>query len=691
MTAPHPDPQTLWDQACALLDQDPPQALQLAETLLSHYQDAPHLRLLAGSAALRSQDHQRAVTHFQRATQLSPQDPQAWNALGAALIEADRPNEASPPLQQALRLAPHHPQALFNLAAAQLKQGHKEEAWQHYKTLLQQHPQHLGALEQLIRLGIELQRPTEAIDAFQTLQHQAPERLEPLALPFLQTLIEHGETETLPTLLASLDYDTQLHIANLLLDQGHLDQAESIYHRLTQSHPQRPEAFNNLAITLGRQGQEQHAIDLLHHALTQHPEYADLLSTLAALQLDIDQLEAAEQNARRTLALDSDRPAALATLAAAIQRQGRLPEAKTLLEKALQDHPSFPLLWYNLGTTQADQGRHHEAMESFQRALELDPDHRDSRANLGILQLGLGEFRAGWGNYFHRHRHIDPPEPLTPITPGRDHHGLHILLTRSQGIGDELFFLRFLPALKAQGTTLSYRSDPKLAPLIRRSGLFKTVLDSNEPPPIHPDAVYAVDDLPLLLDAGPGDHPPPLPLAPLPSRKTTWTQKLAELGPPPYLGLTWRAGSQNANHGIHRFLDKAIALDTLAQTIRDWPGTLISLQRNPQPGETQHLSQLCGQTIHDLSHINDDLDDALALLDLIDHYVAVSNTNIHLRAGLGKTAHVLIPHPPEWRWMAHGDTSPWFPGFRLYRQRPDGDWGPAITALRNALHEPGHS
>ena len=58
----------------------------------------------------------------------------------------------------------------------------------------------------------------------------------------------------------------------------------------------------------------------------------------------------------------------------------------------------------------------------------------------------------------------------------------------------------------------------------------------------------------------------------------------------------------------------------------------------------------------------------LALLALLDDYVGVSNTNMHLRAGVNRTAKVLVPAPPEWRWMAEGKESPWFPGFTVYRQ-----------------------
>ncbi len=75
----------------------------------------------------------------------------------------------------------------------------------------------------------------------------------------------------------------------------------------------------------------------------------------------------------------------------------------------------------------------------------------------------------------------------------------------------------------------------------------------------------------------------------------------------------------------------------------------------------------------------------LALLVLLEDYVGVSNTNMHLRAATGRTARVLVPHPPEWRWMAEGGESPWFKGFAVYRQGLDGDWDQAFGRLARDL------
>jgi hypothetical protein len=134
-----------------------------------------------------------------------------------------------------------------------------------------------------------------------------------------------------------------------------------------------------------------------------------------------------------------------------------------------------------------------------------------------------------------------------------------------------------------------------------------------------------------------------------------------------------------------QLLYKELRLEDLAAVLRGVAGTLVSLQRAPGAGETERLAALAGRPVHDFSAANGDLEDMLALLALLDEYIGVSNTNMHLLAGIGRTARVLVPWPAEWRWMAAGGASPWFPGFRSYRQRPDGDWGPAVARLRADL------
>ncbi|HET8534662.1 MAG TPA: hypothetical protein VFL74_03850, partial [Sphingomicrobium sp.] len=174
----------------------------------------------------------------------------------------------------------------------------------------------------------------------------------------------------------------------------------------------------------------------------------------------------------------------------------------------------------------------------------------------------------------------------------------------------------------------------------------------------------------------------PLPLRPDPALCRNMGAQLAAFGPAPYVALTWRAGIQDG-----KSLSKMIPLDALAASFRGMRATLVSVQRGPASGETEELARSIGRPVHDLSGLNGDLARMMALLALVDDYVGVSNTNMHLRAGLGLPARVLIPHPPEFRWLAAGDRSPWFPAFRLYRATASG-WGDAIVRLAADLAHP---
>jgi hypothetical protein len=182
---------------------------------------------------------------------------------------------------------------------------------------------------------------------------------------------------------------------------------------------------------------------------------------------------------------------------------------------------------------------------------------------------------------------------------------------------------------------------------------------------------------------------PALPIPPLAARVTEIRERLASAGAPPYVGLTWKGGTppERQRDGDSWLLYKEIGIELLGSALRNLPGTFVALQRKPEATDMETLSGHIGRKVHDFTDLNNDLEGMLAALALIDEYVGVSNTNMHLRAAAGKTARVLVPRPGEWRWMAGGASSPWFPGFSVYRQSLDGSWDAALEGLRKDLHQ----
>ena len=237
-----------------------------------------------------------------------------------------------------------------------------------------------------------------------------------------------------------------------------------------------------------------------------------------------------------------------------------------------------------------------------------------------------------------------------------------------QGLGDELFFLRFCRELNRRGAKIYYRPASAIHTLCERIDGHDT--DSGNPP----EEEYSIADLPYLLNCS--DFLPSVSISPLEDRLSAMTSHLEKAGPAPYIGVTYRAGIAEPGS-----LYKEAPIDGIASALAGRGGTFINVQRNPIQMELEFLTGRLGDQLKDFTVYSDDLEDMLALVTLLDDYVGVSNTNMHLRAAAAKPARVLVTHPGEYRWMAAGAQSPWFPDFKLYRQNIDGNWQHAFDVL----------
>jgi len=255
-----------------------------------------------------------------------------------------------------------------------------------------------------------------------------------------------------------------------------------------------------------------------------------------------------------------------------------------------------------------------------------------------------------------------------------------------QGIGDELFFLRFAPELARRGANLAFRGDARLCTLLERTGHFGGGCAQASVSAPGFEAIR-VGDLPGLLGADtPSEFPLALALSPDPSRIEQQRARLAAVGPAPWIALTWQAGVA-AGPGEPKSRRKEVDPAALGAALRGVRGTWVSIQRSPQAGSREALQEALGAPVHDFSAANDDLEAMLALLALVRSYVGPSNTNTHLRAALGLSQGVLVPDPPEWRWLTRGDRSPWFPAMPVFRPDGNGRWESAFAALATMLRE----
>jgi hypothetical protein len=343
---------------------------------------------------------------------------------------------------------------------------------------------------------------------------------------------------------------------------------------------------------------------------------------------------------------------------------------------------------HTVATLLQQHGAPEAALEHFRAAIAHDPEHEQAQATMAQQLLALGNFAEGWTAYLNRRL----PSVKKRVF-GRVQHsggekfaerldGQTIVLRGEQGLGDHLFFLRFAPLLRARGARLVYHGMRQLLGMVERTGLFERVAEFNDDAG-PADRIVTVGDLPYLLNLT-STNVPPFVLTPDPQRVDAMRARLAAAGPGPCYGVTWRAGVQLFDLRW-KSLYKELPPSALAELAGAGKATWIALQRAPGEGEVARMAEAMQRPLHDFSQTNDDLEDMLALLSLLDEYIGVSNTNMHLRAGLGLPGQVFVPHPPEWRWMTEGEHSPWYPGFHIYRQTPRGDWSDAVARAKARL------
>ncbi len=386
---------------------------------------------------------------------------------------------------------------------------------------------------------------------------------------------------------------------------------------------------------------------------------------------------AAEEALRASIAADDSVADFHNNLGLLLRDTGRADEAVAAFRRALTADPAWAEAFNNLALALEDLGRCDEAREAYAGAIGRAPAFAAAHQNLARVLLTQGEFAAGWHHY--RWRLLAQGLATTP--PGMSESSLagvqagrRIALMSEQGIGDVLFFLRFAPMLARRGVVLAFRGDTRLHPMLARTGLFQGGLGA--PGAGAPGFEPAfVGDLPLLLGADDSAAlPPPLPLAPAPGPSPGFMDAVA----PGFKALAWRGGVQSTGPARTRL--KEIAPEALGSALRGRAGPWVSIQRHPRPEERERLEEALGAPVADWSAANEDLEAMLHVLAAAAALVGVSNANTHLRAGLGGPSTVLVPFPPEWRWGMAGERSPWFPGARVVRQRPDGEWDLAALA-----------
>lgn len=292
---------------------------------------------------------------------------------------------------------------------------------------------------------------------------------------------------------------------------------------------------------------------------------------------------------------------------------------------------------YRLATQLRQAVRPEQTEIVLRELLSRQPDEAQVRFALAYLLLARGAYEEAWPLYEAR---IDVAanrivRPQFSFPEWRGQPVSSILLYPEQGAGDQILFARYAALLKARGVQVTMVVAQPLARLFETLGVEVIVGAEGLAMPKR-DAWALVGSLPRWL----GFHAP--------------QSYLPGHGEGEGTGIVTRGNPAYAKDA-QRSLPADLATELLAL-----PGA-VSLQ------------------VEDTGAA--DFQATAELISGLERVIAADTAVANLAAAMGKPTWVLLSHDPDWRWGWSGDTTPWFPCARLFRQPAPGDWRSVVEAV----------
>jgi tetratricopeptide (TPR) repeat protein len=420
------------------------------------------------------------------------------------------------------------------------------------------------------------------------------------------------------------------------------------------------------------------------------PDEADHHAALAQCLLEQQDTEGASPAIARALALAPGHTGARASRVRMLCLQSHfeaaLAEVEGLLRETRSGHVRQQVDALQLQSLAlAGLGRDAQAQLSARQASALQPDAKQ-RVALGMHVLAQGQWAEGWALWRtrdrmsefapHTHQAMQSGARLWTESGIARLQGCRLLVTSENGHGDTFQFGRFLPWLAQQGVSVTLLARPEADAFLREatSGMAVLCEGSEAARSARFDVVCDAQWLAAQLDWQPQ--------TPVGAVAAQWlradAQRAAQLQLPERrpgrlrLGLAWRG---QACGPVRRSMPLQAVVDAGIRGV-DW----ISLQVEPLQAQEQAAAEAL-----QLTHQRWNFADAAAAISQCDLVVSVDTSLAHLTGALGQPCWVLLPQPADWRWGLQGDSTPWYPHARLFRQTRAGDWSTALAALREAL------
>jgi tetratricopeptide (TPR) repeat protein len=610
----------------------------------------------------------------------------AWHLLGVVALQVGKFDAAVQMISRAIQLGMIG-EAQNNLGEAFRLMGRFKDAAAAFQIAIQQHPNNAEALS---NLGL-----------------------------VLNTVGKYSEAKPLLEKAVALKPELANARANygIALDNtDHLDDAIEQWEIALRLDPNHAVALNNLGVGLQRRKRFERSIATLKKLVEKYPNFAEGHANLGAALAEAGKYEEGIAEGKKAVELEPNRAEAHNSLGVIYMRAKRYEEALVETKRAAEIHPKYVQALGNTGGIYQEMGHYDDAIEWFERAAAISPAHTDTanalygsyykirkpemslaiteralqhnpnnaelHGNRSLALLALGRYTEGFEEYEWRWRcgsFTSPPRDFDrPMWEGPDPAGRTILIHAEQGFGDIIQFARYIPMLIALGAKVMVEVPVSVKSLIESiPGVTRVIPKGLKLPDF--DMHVPLLSLPRAFKTTLETVPASVPyLRSDESRLEKWRPILQAEKARLKIGLVW-GGNLKPDP------KRSIPIEQLAPFADIKDAAWFSLQTGDPRNELKDAP--AEMNLIDLGKDLKDFSDTAAIMSILDLVVTIDTASAHLGGAVGAKTWTMLHYAPDWRWGMDGETSPWYPTMRLFRQSAPDDWGPVVEKISRELQE----
>jgi tetratricopeptide (TPR) repeat protein len=387
----------------ALRARDFDQAISLSRAALEKSPDSAQLWTLQGIAFASKGDGQNALSAFQHALKIAPNNIAALEGAGQIEYQAGN-KEAIPLLNHLVELQPDNRIGHAMLAVLQYRQGNCASAIPHFAKAAELIDSQTDALHAYAVCLVRLKKFDDAALVFQkSLALHPDDAREAQVLASIQ-LMAHKPKDALATLQPLLQGpnvdSTTLELASRAFEEsGDTPQAVSTLRQALLQDPKNTSLYLDFANISFAHESFQVGVDVVTEGLTLQPNADELYVARGVLYVQLAEYDKAQDDFEKAYQLNPNQSLSTAAQGLTAVQSNNLDDALASVQDKLKRKPNDPLLLYLQADVLSQKGAEpgspefRLALHSAQKAVALQPSLAASRTVLAKLYMLTGQYQ----------------------------------------------------------------------------------------------------------------------------------------------------------------------------------------------------------------------------------------------------------------------------------------------------------